>query len=152
MEVIDPVFSTQITLHNARKAEVYREVQGLMQQARASCDALIRGGWRGEACRSIQLQVAAARREAVRKGLDENHLFLPKEVRPQVARFIDLLHEASHEFELATSLGREDLRAKDAMRRARRVVEREAPTIEVAVRRCFGPTIQPQFPVVSNDC
>ena len=105
-----------------------------------------------EACRSIQLQVAAARREAVRKGLDENHLFLPKEVRPQVARFIDLLHEASHEFELATSLGREDLRAKDAMRRARRVVEREAPTIEVAVRRCFGPTIQPQFPVVSNDC
>lgn len=133
--LLDFVFSTQMALHLARRAEVFEQLVELVIAARHTSEALQKAGWRGGCTWPIQVQLVHERIDAVLRSIEENRLLLTRDLEARLRLLADALREACHEFVLATRLGEEDPRAVDAMRRARECVERRALEAELGIRR-----------------
>ncbi len=124
-----------MTLQMKRRSEVFETILDLAIQARAACGALVRGGWRGKPFWAIQIHHARAKLRSLSQATIENRLFLSRELESKLLRFHDRMIEACDSFEKAIKIGRDSIKAHEAMLRARTMVSKEGAELQVGIER-----------------
>lgn len=138
------MFSTQMTLSQARRAEIFERLLDLLAQVKKASETLVGGGFGASPEWPLQLLAGQVRGERLSKAVAENRLLLGAELERHLLRLAEVLEEARHEFVLATELGHQDPRALAAMQRAQHAVADVARDLEIRVRRRMIALIDPR--------
>lgn len=124
-----------MSLHGARRAEVFQQTLEDVRRARADAQVLMdRAPVPSEdTLRAVRHTQAGYQGLSVR--LTENHLLMGRELTEALRTYVSILDASLSELVLGQILGAEDDIGRGALGRARRGITEEAWQLESAIRR-----------------